>query len=480
MHHKQLAFFLRNTTVVLIALFAAIGCTGDKKEKASFTYFGGEIVNPKSHKVTIYKDTLFIDSVTLDANNRFLFKFGEDFEPGLYRFAHWENQLAYIEKGDSLLFRVNTMEFDESMSFSGYGAAKNNLLVDYFLINEHENENLGEYYQRSPEDFEFTLDSLRNLRMKKWDRFLEKQNPSMGFEKVVRTAIFYDNFERKEAYPFSHYGKDKLSFIKNLPEDFYSFRESVNINDEDLFSSYSMHRYLNKYLDHLAFLKYGDSAPYDYNSYIHNAHEMDIIDSLVTSPLIKDRLLSRAARVVMANNNDSHEVERIYERFNKYANNERLRSNMKRRYDTYRITATGNKIPDQLLVDSEGRINSISANIKATTVLYFWSYDNKQHMDDSHRKIAELRSKYPEIQFLGINIDVDSERWTKAVEKHDFPVASEFQFKETKKALRELSIFVPHKIIIVDKNSRILNSHANLYSVRFETELLEYLNMQTY
>lgn len=477
MRQNLTTLFLRNSVLVVASFISAISCTNDKKGKANNTYFGGEIVNPKSHKVTIYKDTIFIDSVALDANNRFLYQFGEDFEPGLYRFSHWENQIAYLEKGDSLLFRVNTMEFDESISFSGFGAPKNNLLIDYFLINERENEKLGGFYQRSPEAFEMTLDSLKRSRMQKWERFLEKEKPSIGFEKVVRASIFYDNYERKEAYPFSHYGKDKLGFIKSLPEDFYSFRESIDINDEDLYSSYSMQRYLIRHLDHLAFLKYGQDSSYDYNSYIHNAHEMDIIDSLVTSPLIKDRLLSRAARVVMANNNDSEQVKRIYERFNKYAKSERLRASMKRRYDNYTITAAGTQIPDQLLVDSEGRINSITAKVKATTVLYFWSYDNKQHMDDSHRKIAELQSKYPEIDFLGINTDTDPVRWNKTVLQQNFPITNEFQFKDTKKALHELSIYVPHKIIILDKNSRILNSHANLYSVHFETELLEYLNM---
>jgi hypothetical protein len=480
MHQNHASYFLRNTLLVVASLISVIGCTSDSKDKASHTYFGGEIVNPKSHKVTIYKDTLFIDSVILDAKNRFLYKFGDEFKPGLYRFSHWENQVAYIEEGDSLLFRVNTMEFDESISFSGFGASKNNLLIDFFLMNEEENDNLGVYYQRSPEDFTYTLDSLRNIRMKKWERFLEKREPSLGFEKVARTSIFYDNFERKEAYPFSHYGKDKLGFIKSLPADFYRFRESVKINDEDLYSSYSMQRYLIRHLDHLAYLKYGHDKPYDYNSYIHNAHEMDIIDSLITSPLIKDRLLRRAALSVIANNNDIEEVERIYERFNKYAKSERLRASMKRRYDNYTITAAGNKIPDQLLVDSEGRINSITANVNATTVLYFWSFNNKQHMDDSHRKIAELRSKYPEIDFLGINTDKDPLRWSNTIKQQNFPVVNEFQFMDTRKALRELSIYVPHKVIIVDKYSRILNSHANLYNVHFETELLEYLNMANF
>ena len=476
---RQFNFLLPLSPLLLsiASLLLLSSCSEDKKDIAGGTYFGGEIVNPKTHKVTLFKDNVLIDSVALDANNRFLYQFGEDFEPGLYRFSHGENQIAFLEKGDSLLFRVNTMQFDESISYSGYGSEKNNLMIDLFLMYESENENLRDYYQQGPLEFEQTLDSLKRVRMAKWERFTERNNPSPAFAKVANAAMVYDNFERKESYPFSHYGKDKIGFIRSLPDDFYSYRSKVDINDEDLYTSYSTQRFLNRYFDHLAFLRYGDTAPYNSNSYIHNAHEMEIIDSLVTAPLIKDRLLSRATRIVMANNNNSEEVDQIYALFTQYAVNEKLRADMKRRYDNYNVTAAGKPIPDQLLIDAEGRINTLTSNINATTVLYFWSYDNQQHMDDSHRKIAELRSKYPEIDFIGINTDDDFERWKKVVEQHHFPASKEFQFKETRKALRALSIYVPHKIIILDKNAHILNSHANLYNVHFESDLLAYLNM---
>jgi len=42
------------------------------KENTISTYFGGEIINPKSDFVLFLKDDKVIDSLELDKNNRFL------------------------------------------------------------------------------------------------------------------------------------------------------------------------------------------------------------------------------------------------------------------------------------------------------------------------------------------------------------------------------------------------------------------------
>ena len=43
-----------------------------------------------------------------------------------------------------------------------------------------------------------------------------------------------DNYQRLETYPFPHNFKDKVTFIRGLPDDFYSFRKSVNLNNDIL------------------------------------------------------------------------------------------------------------------------------------------------------------------------------------------------------------------------------------------------------
>ena len=103
--------FILSTTLFLI------GCTSNDTKKANGTYLGGEIINPRTDNVIIAKNDIPIDTVLLDSQNRFFYTF-TDFEPGIYNFLHWEGQMVYLEEGDSLLLRVNTRDFDESLSYT--------------------------------------------------------------------------------------------------------------------------------------------------------------------------------------------------------------------------------------------------------------------------------------------------------------------------------------------------------------------------
>lgn len=72
-------------------------------------WIGGEIVNPKTDFVVFYKDECIIDTVKLDNKNFFLYK-NDELHEGLYSFRHNEYQLFYVEPGDSLMLRVNTVD----------------------------------------------------------------------------------------------------------------------------------------------------------------------------------------------------------------------------------------------------------------------------------------------------------------------------------------------------------------------------------
>ncbi|RMB57664.1 hypothetical protein EAX61_11165 [Dokdonia sinensis] len=467
-------FKLRN--YIVIALLSFLSCNNNAKEKAAHTYLGGEIVNPKGKSVSIFKNGIKIGSTPLDSNNRFLYKFGENFKPGLYRFYHGENQVAFIEEGDSLLLRLNTLQFDESVSFSGYGEAKNNLLIDFFLMYENENKILPEIFQRDPEQFIAALDSMLAIRQARIDLYYLKNDPSESFDKLAQNTLQLDNYQRRESYPFSHYGRDKIKFIESLPEGFYDFRESVSLNDEELYGSYSYQRYLNYHLDHLAYMKYAAEKPYNTISYIHNFYELEIIDSLITSPIIKDNMLHRVARNFLANSNNTEEVDKLYNKFNDYVVSDKTRKEVKTLYDNYAYTAAGTEIPDYMVVDPEGRITTLKGILTKPTVLFFWSLSNMQQMDHIHLKVKELKSKYPEYNFIGINTSSDTEKWRKVVKQRKFQVNQEFQLKNRAEALRQLSVNNSNKAIIIAGDGKVLNSHANLYSASFENDLLGYLN----
>ena len=106
--------------ILLIVLL--YGCKGDAP-LADDMYFGGFIINPTSKFVVLFKRDVVVDTFYLDDNNKFGGKL-VGAEKGLYVFKHPpENQIMYLEPGDSTLVLLNTLDFDESLTFSGTGAA---------------------------------------------------------------------------------------------------------------------------------------------------------------------------------------------------------------------------------------------------------------------------------------------------------------------------------------------------------------------
>ena len=97
-------------------------------------YFGGEIINPNNDHVVLYDSSETpVDTLYLDENNRFTFHL-ENLNPGLHSFVHGgESQVVILEPNDSIMIRLNTLDFDESLVFTGKGSKKNNYLIELFV-----------------------------------------------------------------------------------------------------------------------------------------------------------------------------------------------------------------------------------------------------------------------------------------------------------------------------------------------------------
>ncbi len=466
---------MKSYITILVCFISLISCTNEDSKKSNNTFLGGEIINPKWGYVLLSKNDQIIDTIHLDSRNRFFRKFS-DFESGLYSFIHSERQLVHIEEGDSIMIRVNTIEFDESLSFSGNGAERSNFLIDMFLHWESENDGFTKHYQKEPQVFQKLLDSMHRERQKFLTKFNLKHDVSPAFEEIALASVNYDNFQRKESYPFSHYGKNKLAFIENLPDDFYSFRESVNLNNTNLQELYTYQRYINAYLDHEAYKRYGTRASYNTVSYTHNHNEIEAIKENITNTSLKDSKLYRTGRIFIANSNNKEDVDNIFKLLMSSITSEEVKNKMSALYITHKKMEAGNKIPDLMLVDAGQRMVTLTSTLQKPTVIYFWSYNNHMHMENSHKKAHDLQSKYPEFNFIGININDENDLWTQHLRQHKFDPSKEYRFDDPFHARRSLVITDISKTIVLDKKGKILNSHANLHRSNFEDELLAYLN----
>ena len=102
---------------VFLLWLTAIVTSCSHKVDSNRIFFGGQIVNPSSTYVTLYKDNKTIDSLPLNLNYRF-FKYYDSLESGIYKIEHIpEYKSVFLEKGDSIWARINASSLMNPLFF---------------------------------------------------------------------------------------------------------------------------------------------------------------------------------------------------------------------------------------------------------------------------------------------------------------------------------------------------------------------------
>lgn len=464
----------------ILSLFLLVGCKDDTATKYDFAYLGGEIINPNNDYVVVYNANAIIDTVKLDDNNRFLYKI-EDLNSGIYFFKHNpENQIVVLEPKDSILFRLNTMDFDESLVFTGNGSKKNNYLVNLFLENEKNNTELLDFCELKPKEFEVKTDSIRNKQLKKLKRFTERLNSSNLFNEIAKAKIDYNYYANKEIYPFAYYGEKEIKNLKSLPKDFYSYRKDVDYNNENLRSFFQYYRFLETHFNNIAldqYFKHTHDSIFSKKSLHYNLDKLALIDSLITNDSIKNDLLKYTAGPFIYNSKSNYNTKTLLSDYETRCTNNKDKKRIQHLATSVMQLEPGTKLPVVKVINSENETINLTSVIKSPTVVYFWSYNSKSHFRDSHRKIKELKVKYPELDFISININNDTHNmWKRSLKQYNFPSKNEYQFIEPETARKDLVINRIQKVMILDENAIIADSNANMFDTYFEELLLGLLN----
>ena len=140
------------------------------------------------------------------------------------------------------------MDADESIVYTGRGSSKNEFLINLFLQNEKEEEEMFKYFNLNEVNFQFKIDSLAKEREHIYNEFSKnKENITEGFQKLTSTAIHYPLYRLKEIYPYYYKKAHNLKEFPIVNNDFYNFRNDVNLNEADLVSFYPYQNYVVSY-----------------------------------------------------------------------------------------------------------------------------------------------------------------------------------------------------------------------------------------
>jgi len=458
--------------ILLLSLGVLAGFYGcESKERENITFFGGKIKNPKAKYIYLSQEKKVIDSARLDDHNKFAFEL-DSIKEGLYVFNHGpEFQYLYLQPTDSVLMYLNTWDFDESLIFSGKGSAKNNFLINLYLQQEKTEKSFKGNYKLGEQEFSDLIDAGLQKQLDLYDIFVKdlENPPSPQFDKLAKTGIYFPFYFMKEYYPYNHMWMMKSKEFPELSDEFYAYREQLDLNDSDLIDYETYFVYIRTYLYHLAHKKkYLD--PNDNNVELNFMTE---VNSKITVPRLKDRLLATSAWRSLSNEYmtpEQHLAVQSY--FFEHCENEQIKSDLRLSLNQKEKLKSGQKLPELIVLDSRGKevkVNQVTQD--NNTVIYFWPNDLMQ-IEIVNEKLDKLQKKYPDVKFIGIERTKEHEEWTAFLETKKLSAENQFKISKDSECYSWFEGDMARSII-VNKEGNVLNSYLFFTDKYFDMHLAD-------
>jgi hypothetical protein len=467
-------FTLKNIkTIGFLLPFLALFCSCKNEFKGNdyMAYFGGEIVNPNNPYVLFCKDNEVIDTIKLDKNNRFFIQF-DSLAPGLYSFKHEpEYQYVYFDKNDSIMVRVNSRDFDNSVAFCGRGYEKNNFLMEQFLRNEKDKNAMFKAFDYDIDKFSSTVDSAYFQAKTFYAAKKEEIKWNDEFDVYAKASIDFPYYSRKEVYPMIHKIRTGNDVFERIPKNFYSFRKKVNCNNVDLsyYSPFVM--YLSNMLNNMGAINYHNHFSEVDLALKTNINKLNIADTLIKNEKVKNMVFNNIAFTYLLEDQNMVNNKTFLATYHKYSTDKSQRNEILKIGDAIQLLTVGNKLPSVTLLDVSGNSINSSSFANKKTVIFFWSENAMSHFEAVHKKVLGFQKRHPDYQFVGVNLNDSQEGWAKMMADYDFDGVTELRCADFEDLKAKWVITKVHRTIILGDNGLIKNAFTNIFELNFEDEL---------
>ena len=420
----------------LFIFFLFISCKNENHP----IFFGGKILNKSADKIILNKDDNIMSESLIDENGFFQMKL-DSINSGLYNFfLQPEFQYVILEKNDSIYIRLNSLDFDESLVFTGNGASKNNFLMDVFLSFEKNEDLLNKSFNESFGNYLKKADSVLSVQEKKFIEFKSKVEISEFSEKMINNALLYPYMEKIQSFILR----------RNINEELWDkilYDYKIDLNDKDLtfFKPYIDFIYL--YTFNITRIKNKEIDKIDFQ-----IDRINIINELISSNEIKSKLFRFLAFEVLLKNTSMSEKSKFIDEFLKISTFDSINDEVDELYENQKKLSPGNNFPLVYFANQNGSILDITNEKKSKKVLFFWSYDQNSHLNAIHQKILKLKTTYSNYKFYSININDSQSKWLDNIISNNVVNIRSVNFDEMSK---KLIIDNLNKIFFLDEKSKI-------------------------
>lgn len=432
-------------------------------------YFGGEIENPKSNFIVFMKDEKVIDTFYLDKENRFFHKF-DSLTPGLYSFKdEAEYQYVFFDKNDSIMVRLNSNDFDNTLMFCGRGDEKNNFMMELFLKDLNLKNNMFEVYEKDEKIFSKYIDSSYQNTTKLYNKRKSFINWSEEFDEIAKANIELNYAYKKEIYPIVYEFKTGKSIKTNLPKSYYDYRKKIDVNKPSLLHYSPFINYMTSMLNNIVLTDC--KGHLDDMSLENNIKKLQIADTLIKDKHVKDLVINNVANMYLLSDQCSINNEKFFNLYSKIVTDAKLKSDVMQTAETIKKLKCNNTLPDVTLLDINKKQIKIKDLLTKKTIIYFWTKQAESHAVYSHKKVDELKAKYPDIQFIAVNIQNSQDDWAKEIKEKNYTNSIELRAPDFNELKDKWVINKVYRTMLINKNGTINNAFVSMFDANFESYL---------
>ena len=455
----------RNIFFFIISFICLNSCDIEKRNKKIF--FAGQIINPSSNYLLLYKNNATIDCLVLDSNNMFKRTF-KNLEAGIYKIEHIpEYQTIFLEPGDSIWLRVNGTDFKKSVVFSGKGSSKNNFLIDMEINLEKENNFLSSKYSLESKYFSKIIDSLVIEKKNKWISMDSINNLTQFAQKVTMASYVYPYGTIRERYALlrgSNWSSSKDS-------TYFNYRKFFNFEETDL-------AFFDPYIDYV--LNFLNEKSLDSSSYYFinkqktefNIKRLQVLENNIFGRELKNNLARAIAYDEILNYNNHSDHEDFLQYYFAINSNTIFLAEVLSLHNDIKKMNPGELLPKIQIQDS--KLDTISSNKILNgkkTVFYFWSQSQMNHFRETIKIINRIKIEKPNYRYVGISIQPLNEITLKVIKILQQDINNQFAIIDFENASKKWIITYLNKAIIVNADGKIVNGFGNIYSPNFLNQL---------
>ncbi|MGV9004929.1 TlpA family protein disulfide reductase [Flavobacterium sp.] len=463
----KIAYTIKLLSFILLIL-CLTSCANKNKDGEYVAYFGGEIINPNNPYVLFCKDNVVIDSLKLDSNNRFFIKF-DSLPPGMYSFKHEpEYQYVYFDKNDSIMVRVNSRDFDNSVAFCGRGDLKNNFLMQLYLKNERDRNSMFKVFDYGITDFTKNIDSTNNAILKFYQAKKQEIKWSNEFDLYAKSAVDFQYFSKKELYPNVHKIRTGNDVFEDIPANYYDYRKKIDFDNVALENYSPFVMYLSHMLNNMGAINYHNHFTEADLALKTNINKMQIADTLIKNEKLKNLILDNIAFTYLLEDQNMVNNKSFLESYHKFSTDKSKRNEIAKMGRAIQQLNVGNSLPNVILIDTNGNQVPSDSFKQKNTVIFFWTGRSMAHFEAVHKKILEFKSKHSNFEFIAINLNDSQQDWLKVLKSYQLSGITELRCANFEDIKAKWAINKIHRTIILDENGKIKNAFTNIFDTTFE------------